>query len=362
MSRGHSPCVPGAPWWVLALVLFAPAFSRAEGGFIQLIGWGGGNPDDVVPAAAETGFSDIIISRHDATRVRRFVEIGERHGIGIYASISLADIDGWRKRRPGIAPPLQEMGSAENEALERIAADGSRGKSGYQYGGEPARAVEVLTPPLLCPHDPRVRELFQEQIREILSTSGIRGVAFDFFGYRNYRCCLCRRSVARFEAWREGRPAMPREREIEAFSLESLVDVINALAGHARSIRPDAKVQCHVYPVFLPEPLYGNRLDMDYCGQTAAWYFEPFWVLDKVRNYSRVIFGEEKRYFDRAEGVAFIGVYCRPDLYPTKDAARLAGELEAIRSAGGDRVQVCSLDDVLKDDATRAVFRRFFGR
>jgi CelD/BcsL family acetyltransferase involved in cellulose biosynthesis len=57
-----------------------------------------------------------------------------------------------------------------------------------------------------------------------------------------------------------------------------------------------------------------------------------------------------------------IGVYTRSALYPVKSPERLARELQAILDGQGDRVQVCSLNDVLKDPATREVFRRLFRR
>ena len=58
--------------------------------------------------------------------------------------------------------------------------------------------------------------------------------------------------------------------------------------------------------MFLPEPLYGNRLDVDFCGQTAAWHFEPFWSYEKIRACTRVICSEEKEYFSRPEGMAIL--------------------------------------------------------
>ncbi|MCX6909055.1 MAG: hypothetical protein NTY01_13575 [Verrucomicrobia bacterium] len=48
------------------------------------------------------------------------------------------------------------------------------------------------------------------------------------------------------------------------------------------------------------------------------------------------------------------------ELYPVKGPERLAQELQAILDDGGDRVQVCSLNDVLKDQSTREMFKRFF--
>ena len=341
-------------------MILALTTARAESGFVQLTGWGGGNPEEIVPQAAEVGFNEIIVVNHDTNYLRRLVEAGRQHGIGIYSSIFLSDVKDWQKRRAGIAPPLQEMNQEENAALDRIEADKTRGKSRYQYGGEPFQPVEVLTSPMLCFHVPEVPAFFKEQVRDILSVPGIKGIAFDFFGYRNYRCCRCARSMAAFEAWHRQNPALSREKTLDQFSLETLVEFTNSLAHYARSIRPGAKVQCHVYPVFLPEPLYGNRLDVDYCGQTAAWYFEPLWSIGKIRDYSRVIFGQEKKYFQRAEGVALVGVYNRPELYPVKGSDRLTQELQAILDGGGDRVQVCSFNDVLNDPPTREVFKRFF--
>jgi len=332
----------------------------AEGRFVQLTGWGGGKPEEVVPQAAEVGFDEIIVGSRDPQYLGQIVALGQRHKIGIYSSIQLGDLRNWKKRHPDVNPPLQEMNAEENAALDRILADKTKGKSGYQYGGEPVQAIEVLQTPLLCPHNPEVLAFFEEQIRDLLRVPGLRGIAMDFFGYQNYRCCRCPASMKAFEAWHKRHADLPRDKALDRFSLETLVDFVNGLARYARSVRTDAKVACHVYPVFLPEPLYGNRLDVDFCGQTAAWYFDPLWSFEKIRAYTRVICGEEKKHFARPEGVAMIGVYTRPDLYPVKSPDRLTKELQAILDGGGDRVQVCSMNDVLKDPATREVFRRTF--
>jgi len=344
---------------VLLLAGRAPA---GEGPFVQLTGWGGGKPEEVVPQAAEVGFDEIIVTRHDAGYLRQMIELGRRHQVGIYSCVHLSDLADWKRRRPDLPPPLQQISPEEEAARQRIEADKSPGKSNYQYGGEPFRKLEVLQSPLLCFHHPQVRPFFEEQIRELLQVDGLRGVALDFFGYQNYRCCRCATSQAAWAAWRKEHPALPADRALDAFSLESLVEFINALAGYARGVRGATLVTCHVYPVFLPEPLYGNRLDVDYCGQTAAWFFEPFWSVEKIRRYTQIIASEEKRHFARAEGVAMIGFYAQPQLYPVKSAQRLEDELHAILAGGGDRVQVCSLNAVLNDPGAREVFKRYFGR
>lgn len=356
-------CRAALPWLLFCLLASPAAPSRgAEGRFIQLTGWGGGDPDEIVPEAAEVGFDEIIVGNHDRQYLDRLIAAAQKHEIGVYSSIWLGDLADWKKRRPGVDPPLQEMNSEERAALERIRGDMTKGKSGYQYGGEPVREIEVLQSSLLCFHNPQIRSFFEEQIRDLLGAAGLRGIAMDFFGYQNYRCCRCRNSLDALEVWRKKHPDVPRDEALNQFSLETLVDFINGLARYARSVRNNAKVACHVYPVFLPEPLYGNRLDVDFCGQTAAWYFEPLWSYEKILAYTRVICGEEKKYLARPEGVAMIGVYTRPNLYPVKSPERLTKELQAILAGGGDRVQVCSMNDVLKDPPTREVFQQLFGK
>jgi len=352
------------PRWIMLCLslLLAEATPGAEGQFVQLTGWGGGKPEEIVPQAAEVGFDEIIVWNHDPQYLGRLVALGRKHKIGIYSAIHLGDLKDWKKRRPGVNPPLQEMNAEENAALERIRADKTKGKSGYQYGGEPVHGIEVLEAPLLCFHHPEVRSFFEEQIRDLLRVPGLRGIAMDYFGYQNYRCCRCPTSLKAFETWHRQHADLPRDKALDRFSLETLVDFVNSLARYTRSVAAEAKVTCHVYPVFLPEPLYGNRLDVDFCGQTAAWYFDPLWSYEKIQSYTRVIRGEEKKYFSRPEGVAMIGVYTRPALYPVKSPERLTKELQAILDGQGDRVQVCSLNDVLKDPATRDVFRRLFRR
>lgn len=347
--------------WGLVLLLGGAAFG-ADRPFVQLTGWGGGKPEEIVPQAAEVGFDEILVWNHDPQYLQRLVELGKKHNIGIYSCIHLGDLKDWKKRSPGVNPPLQEMNAEELAALERIRADKTKGKSGYQYGGEPVHGLEVLDASLLCFHHATVRTFFEGQIRDLLRIPGLCGIAMDYFGYQNYRCCRCPTSLRAFEDWHKRHSDLSRDVALDRFSLETLVDSVNGLARHARSVRADAKVTCHVYPVFLPEPLYGNRLDVDFCGQTAAWYFEPFWSYEKIRAYTGVICGEEKKHFSRPEGVAMIGVYTQPARFPVKSSDRLTKELEAILAGGGDRVQVCSLNDVLRDPATREVFRRMFRR
>ena len=357
MSKSTLSCL------IIGLALTVHGWEASAGSDdLQLIGWGGGKPEDIVPQAADVGFDTIIVWNNDAEYLGRLVTLGKQHGIEVYSSLSLSHADRWKKRFPTRSAPLQVMDERENAALEQIKADKTKGKSNYQYGGEPYDDCEVLMADLLCLHHPDVVDYCKKEIEDILGVAGIAGVAFDYFGYRNYRCCLCEHSEKLFEQFQRERPDQPEQEALVQFSLTTLVGFNNELADHARAVKPGAKVMSHVYPVFLAEPLYGNRLKVDVCGQTAAWFFEPFWSYDKIRQYSQVIFGQEKKCFDLCEGAALIGIYERPDRFPVKSSERITKELQTILDAGGDRVQVCSMNNVLASERISAIFRQFFGR
>ena len=348
---------------LLTLVFLGfPAVVFGQKQFSLLTGWGGGKPEEICPKAAEIGFKEIIVWNREPEYLRRLVAVAGQYGIGVYASVHLSDTKAWKKRFPDAPPPMQVMSPEEEAAAKRIEADTRPGKGQYQFGGEPVNKMEVLTAEMFCFHRPEVVAFLKEEIRDALAVEGLKGIAFDYFGYRNYRCCRCEHSMNMFEAFWKKNPQLPREAALNKFSLDTLVDFNNDLAAFARSVKPGMKVATHVYPVFLPEPLYGNRLDVDLCGQTAAWYFDPFWSNEKIGHYAQVIAGEAKEYHARSEGVALIGIHTDAKrMGPVKTPERIAGELQAILDGGCDKVQVCSMNSVLNDEKIAAVFRRFFG-
>ncbi|NUP99312.1 MAG: hypothetical protein HUU35_05595, partial [Armatimonadetes bacterium] len=221
---------------LLSLLLVCRA-APAEPLFRQILGWGGGDPAVVAPAAAEVGVTDLAVWNHDPAYLTRLAAAARPLGLKTYSCIWLGEQPAWQRYFPGVAPPLQQMNAAEEAAAVAIAAELKAGPSVYQYGGEPVRAgLEVFTDPLLCPHDPRVAELFRRQIADLLAVEGLRGIAFDYFGYRNYRTCHCPVSQAAQAAWQAQHPEVEPARAAARFALESLVGLCNALADHARRL------------------------------------------------------------------------------------------------------------------------------
>ncbi len=317
--------------WLAALGAGALG-SLARGGEPSV--WRGGwcslrDADAVIACARETGFT-ALIAHGPPDRMRDFSRRCREQGIEPYFWFALGPGD------KTLEACRQVMSPAEEQRALELQADQDPAKHGYQFGGEPIPGRhEVFESPLLCFHQPAVADWCRAQIEAMLTACpDLAGVAFDYFGYRNYRHCLCERSRRLAADFRAAHPELDEAAALDRFSLESLLSFNNDLAAFVRRVRPGARVATHVYPVFLPEPLYGNRLDVDYCCQTVAWFFPPYWEREKIMAYATTVVREGPRFFPHARGVPFVGVYAgRP--YADKSPERLEAELAAVREAVG---------------------------
>ena len=313
--------------------------------------WGMESPD-LFPQAKEMGVDEVYLFSSDPVRLAAYVEKGKKYGILVY---------GCATPLVGKQLPTQEMNAKEDACRARILADKTKEKNGYQFGGEPYLPLEVLDLNINCFHDESVREAIKKSIRDTAMVKGIAGIAFDFFGYDNYRGCRCLLSMKLAGEYHRNHPGLTEDKAFEAFSLESLVDFYNDMADYARSQKQEIKVACHVHPVFLPEIYYGNRLKRDVCCQTAAWFMEPFWPKERIEEHVRVIFGEEKKYWSFAEGAALLGsTFTAKASHPPKLPERVEFELRTMLAAGADRIQVCSGGDLMRSPSSMEVFKRIF--
>lgn len=347
---------------VFVLALAAAAGYGVEGNEVTLTGWGidGKDPEGFMAAARAVGFDALITTSTDPAALAQFVQAGARQGIGVYSCITpMGGIEKlWSVRYPDRPVPWQVITPEEEAAMSFILAGRNRYLIPWRWGGEPALTNEVLTNRVICFSSVEARELFTPVIDAIAAVPGLEGLAFDGFGYQNYRRCHCERCERLLTAYRGAHPEMTSDEAEVVFFRDLLVEYINYLADCARSQRPDIKTAIHVWPVFAPEPLYGNRLDVDYCGQTAAWY--TLWPEEKIAQYSRVIVQDAQRYHERQQGVGMIGYYDRPGEFPVKDAGRVEAELCAMIANGVRHIQVCSSLDVVRNEAIAEVFRRYY--
>jgi len=372
-------------------VVFKDELRRFERFFV----WGAGGEDEArVAKMARMGVTDVI----GGTPSPKAAELLAKYHMKAYPCVTLS-AGGWEKRYPGTPPALQKMTDAEvaardmldgvksphrpapgakdgvdapadwnvtdkqRKALEALAKTNYKWQSNYQWGGEPVglhfggRSLEVLTTNLLCFNAPETRELMKERIKTALASPAVSGVAFDFIGYQNYHACycpVCNKLFQEYCARNKLSPAHPKSRN--AFSLDCLVEFNNEMVDYAHSLKPGCAVVNHVYPAFTPEPLYGNRLKVDFCGQTAAWY--QYWDLWRIEKYSRTIAADAEKHWPGVKGVAFIGYYDNP-AFPVKTPERVEAELRAILRGGATQLMMCGLNDLLKNDDVCDVFAKF---
>ena len=311
-------------------------------------------PAETIACAREIGFNALIF-HGSVEHMKQWTAMTKAAGIESYYWFSPIA----RKNNAELAPLVQVMSEEDEAAGRKLRAAKEPKKGGYQFGGEPLPARRDHTSPdhdvlmdvrLLCFHRPESMAWCKRQISEMLtSCPDLTGVGLDFFGYQNYRCCLCPHSMRRFEAYRRRHPDVPRDRALDEFSRDTLVEAINELSRYARGVRPGVKVPgpqtTHVYPTFLPEPVYGWRLDVDTCCETVAWFFEPYWSAERVAEHTRRVTRRTGRAFAGSRGVPFFGLYVgRPEA--DKPSERLAEELAIIRKhAGLSALSVCSFNE-----------------
>lgn len=325
-------------------------------------GWASmAKPEETIACAREIGFNALIF-HGPVERMKQWSAMTKAAGIESYYWFSPIAPE----KDADLAPLAQVMSGEDEAALQKLQASKDPKKGGYQFGGEPLptrrdRASpdhDVLQARLLCFHRPETIAWCRKQISDMLAACpDLTGVGLDYFGYQNYRGCLCPRSRQLFDEYRRQHPDVPREKAWEDFSRDTLVQTINEISRYARGVRPGLKVTIHVYPTFLPEPVYGWRLDVDTCCETVAWFFEPYWSADKVADYTRRVTQRPGSPFAGARGVPFFGLYVgRPD--GDKPPERLAEELAIIRQhAGLSALSVCSFNEFVKHETMRRVMK-----
>jgi hypothetical protein len=367
--------------------------------FERFFAWGKPVEDEhFVKRLVELGVTDVVGGISSSNTASMYASAG----INLFPVVTL-NVKGWEKKYPDTPSALQKMTDAEAAAKEMISGVKSShrpsvSKEGeadeppdwnmtdkqkksvesmsrannkfqyfYQWGGEVDKnhfgktiKTEVLLYDMLCFNTPEVKELVKDRIRDALAIPGVKGVAFDGIGYQNYHACFCPVCEKLFgEYCEKEKKDLKQEKVRDEFSLKCLVDFNNEMADFAKSVNSDAVTANHIWPVFMPEPLYGNRLKIDFCGQTAAWY--AFWDPWRIEKYSRIITGEQEKYFKGAKGAAFIGYYDSP-LFPVKTPAKVESELRAILRGGSTCLMMCGLEDMMKNEDIYAVFKKFCAR
>ena len=239
---------------------------------------------------------------------------------------------------------LKKISSKERKAI----LDKRRIKMKCRYGGEPVSPYDVLTNRrITCFLSDKNYTLSKKRIDAICSrVKGVKGIYFDDIGYSNFKGCYCKDCLEAYKKYLSEKGYADTPENKDAFYRDMLVKYYNDMIDYVKSKHPDFKVVVHVYPTFLPEPLYGNRTKADFCGQTVAWYFP--WNEKKIARYTRFVIDKQNMYFKGVRGIPFVGLNRNPSSLWVKDAATLDKELRTILAAGGDTLMVCNGNDMLK--------------
>jgi hypothetical protein len=305
----------------------------------------------LVPAAGALRFN-AIVAHGSMDRMRVLARRCRDADIECYYWVSLA------ARSPAQRVLTQVMRPPDMERLEELAQTPDLAAIEYQFGGEPPPGKEdVLAQPLMCFHQPQTAELIRKNIRDALTDCpDLTGIALDSFGYRNYRGCRCDVSETMFAEYRRAHPDLPEEDCRNRFSLETLVLFINRTADTVRELRPNAKTAIHVFPAFLPDPLYGRRLNVDYCCETVAWFTKPYWPDRKIVEYTRAVAAKEKRTDSHSRGIPLVGLVVDTPA-ADKSPERFAHELTLVfQNCPSRSIAVYPFEQMIQHDEHRDAF------
>ena len=153
----------------------------------------------------------------------------------------------------------------------------------------------------LADHEKRITE-------EIVRGYDLDGIAIDFLGYRNYKADYGEFSTAKRQEYAQAHPELSEAEVLRRVSEQSLAAWTGQLREAVHAVKPGMKLAIHVYPDFDLNPLYGNLLPVEYCGQTIAWFYKPHWSLEKVSRRQEEFLAAQGRNHAFQTHVPFVGV------------------------------------------------------
>ena len=217
---------------------------------------------------------------------------------------------------------LQKVKSEEKEAARKSRVNPDR--------------VNVHGGMWLCP-DRGLVDFEKNIIEELIKNYDIDGIGIDYLGYRNYYACFCDYSNKKRKEFAKKHPKLSEKEVITQFSEQSLVNWTKQLREIVQDIKPNLKLAIHIYPDFDLNPEYGNKLYVDYCGQTIAWFYKPFWSYGKIYDKATAYKQAEGKYHKYNKHVPFVGVYTGKRL---KSPERLRKEIRIAGTSGADTIMI----------------------
>lgn len=327
--------------------------------FDRVFSWGAPGNETSAACYAQAGVTDIAVEN------KKQCDLAIKYGMTPYYSTLMP-----------AGPHPQEVSQKEKVYLDYITGkdldpqmpraerrkiiNQRRVEKQYRYGGEKVAETDVLTVKIPCFISDTDFTYNQKMLDEVLDkkiTPGMEGIFMDYFGYVNHHGCYCAGCLEKLQKFLSENNLPDTQSNRDTFYRNELVSYYNKVIDYIKSRRPDLKTVAHLYPDFHPEPLFGNRLKLDYCGQTVAWYFQ--WDNEKIDRYTRFVTEHAKDYHPNSEGLPFLGLNnSKKTPLGFKDPADLEREMRIILNAGGRTLMVCD-GRVLLDPAYSEIFRKY---
>lgn len=336
-----------------------PAKQEPPKTFERVFCWGTLSDDDTARKYSEIGVTDISVHNEQQ------LGLALKYGIIPYCGTFTPRGKHGQVMRPEEEKHFAYLNADDlkgaNTADKKAAKDKRRIAMKHRYGGEPDVALDTVNDVrIACFLSDSGHELSKNALDKICaSVPGVKGIFFDYLGYSNFKGCYCPDCLDAYNRYLADRKLADNQKNQNAFYRDSLVKYYNDMIDYVKSKHPDFKVVVHIYPTFLPEPLYGNRTKADFCGQTVAWYFP--WDAGKIAKYTQITVNDQNKYFKDVRGVPFVGLNRGPGSLWIKDAATLDTELQTILASGGNMLMVCNGGDMIKP-GNYEVFKKYCGK
>lgn len=317
--------------------------------FQRLFCWGNPKDDKTAMRYASAGVTDIVV------RNKEQYDLAVKYGMTPY----------WQIFTPS-GPHPQVMTEEETKHFNYINGkdldrklsraermkliDVRRIEKQHRYGGEPVAKIDTLNSVILpCFISDDDFAFTRKKIDRLLKDAPPQaaGMFIDCIGYMNHHGCYCEKCLAKYRKYLADRKLTDTPENRTSFYREKLVEYYNNVIDYIKSKHPDYKIVIHVYPDFRNDPLYGNRIKADYCGQTVSWYFK--WDEEKIRKYTGYVLNHAKDHYPSAEGIPFIGINENNNsslAYKTPE--EVERELRIILASGSRTVMVCNGTAILK--------------
>jgi len=257
---------------------------------------------------------------------------------------------------------VQVLSAPQQKYYDSFKSEDERFRAGFQGGGEPIPGHVDIMGSMPCFHYPEVVAATLKSLKGMIEANPqITGIALDGFGYRNLHDCHCPQSERLAKEYLEAHPELSAVKAREQFFFTTLVAFQNSIADEARRLRPNIKLTCHIWPAYLPRPLYGNNLNLDTTAETVTWFYKPYWADEKITKYTRQVVNDSGRVHASQQGVPFLGYFFGRADYENKSVERLEHELRVTFDATPSRSwSVFSFSDIVANPQAVAALQKVY--